>query len=200
MAMSDRRRRFLFLAVLTEGGAIILAIVLSYFLGPSLPALIRWDPNHLLLGLLMCLPLLALFALCLRVDLAPFRHIEQFFETRFMPLMQDSTKADLLLVCILAGVGEELLFRGAIQEMLHLKLGGGFFAAAFGLVVASAIFAIMHPVSKAYVIGVFIVGIYLGISVILCESLVPAMIAHGVYDFIALLYLQRKYRRPGTSD
>jgi membrane protease YdiL (CAAX protease family) len=44
----------------------------------------------------------------------------------------------------------------------------------------------------------FAMGIYLGYLVLLTDSLLPAVVAHGLYDYIALLYIMRleKDREP----
>jgi membrane protease YdiL (CAAX protease family) len=37
----------------------------------------------------------------------------------------------------------------------------------------------------------FAMGIYFGYLVLLTDSLLPAVVAHGLYDYIALLYIMR---------
>ncbi len=37
----------------------------------------------------------------------------------------------------------------------------------------------------------FVMGIYFGYLVLLTDSLLPAVVAHGLYDYIALLYIMR---------
>ena len=50
---------------------------------------------------------------------------------------------------------------------------------------------IMHPITPTYAVLATGVGVYLGVIFLLNENLLVVMLAHGLYDFIALLYLTR---------
>ena len=89
-----------------------------------------------------------------------------------------------------AGVGEEVLFRGFLQGALGQWLGTG-----PGLVLASVVFGAAHPVTPAYVLIASVIGVYLGGLWLVSGNLLVPMLAHGLYDFVALLMLLRCARR-----
>lgn len=105
-------------------------------------------------------------------DFYLFRIISQ---TRF-------TNFDRIQLSIFAGVGEELLFRGAIQPVL-------------GIWITSVIFIGIHGYFKFTSAGHLIFGVMMfGLSVILgylfeYSGLVAAMTAHAVYDILMLWWV-----------
>jgi hypothetical protein len=94
----------------------------------------------------------------------------------------------LALLAALAGIGEELLFRGVLQVGLARVLPD-----AGALVAASALFGLVHFVSPAYVLLAGVVGLYLGGLFLFQGNLLVPIIAHALYDFVALIYVTRRY-------
>jgi len=92
----------------------------------------------------------------------------------------------LVLLSLLAGVGEELLFRGAIQGWLMAHTDP--VTAVLG---ASVLFGLVHYVSFTYLLVATGLGLILGAAYALSESLALVMIWHAVYDMIALYCLLR---------
>lgn len=78
-----------------------------------------------------------------------------------------------LAISLAAGIGEELLFRGAIQP-------------ATGVVIASFLFGLVHPVNKTYIALATVLGMILGYSYQHTGSLYTVMLAHAGYDFIII--------------
>jgi membrane protease YdiL (CAAX protease family) len=136
--------------------------------------------------------MLLLFFALLRWPLGPLRRIKQFSEEILRPLLAPCTVIDLLGISALAGLGEEMLFRGVLQ---------GYFAARLGawpaIVIASVLFGLMHAITATYVVLATLLGVYLGWVYLACDhNLLAVTIPHAVYDFVALLYL---LRGPGTA-
>jgi len=90
----------------------------------------------------------------------------------------------LSCVAALAGVGEELLFRGFLQAWLS-----NHFTITWAILIASVIFGLLHYLSHAYFISVTLMSIAFGVAYYMTDSLLMVMVWHGVYDFIALLVL-----------
>lgn len=90
----------------------------------------------------------------------------------------------LACVAALAGVGEELLFRGFLQVWLS-----NHFAITWAILVASIIFGLLHYLSHTYFISVALMSIAFGVAYDITDSLLMVMVWHGVYDFIALVAL-----------
>jgi membrane protease YdiL (CAAX protease family) len=186
------RFRALLLGVAFEGGMIVLGLPLCWLLGvPPLGVGFSWEPAALLravgLGLAATLPMLLVFLVLHHWPIEPFVRIRAFFDEVLLPLFSESTVLDLALICVLAGVGEEILFRAAIQAGL-----AGYLGPWGALVAASLIFGLVHPITRAYVVLAAGLGAYLGLLWLLTENLLVVSLAHGLYDFIVMLVLLRK--------
>ncbi len=90
----------------------------------------------------------------------------------------------LVALSILAGVGEELLFRGAIQGWL-LQYTGPWTA----VLAASVLFGLVHYMSFTYFVVATGLGLLLGAVYQLSGSLELVMVWHAVYDMLALYCL-----------
>jgi membrane protease YdiL (CAAX protease family) len=151
-------------------------------LEPLFHAEIRW----LLLGLGAVLPLLMFFHRVMTSRSGPFLPIRRFLEDRLRPLMASWSISQLACISLLAGVGEELLFRGAIQGWASARWGE-----AAGLVLASGLFGAAHSVNKTYAITAAMVGVYLGSLYQISGGLLSPILTHAVYDFLALVWFLR---------
>ncbi len=92
-------------------------------------------------------------------------------------------------VSIVAGVGEEIIYRGVLFDCLWWAIH----SAALAAVITAVVFAIMH-FSQGLRSGLFIFILALCIQVLvwIAGSLYMAMIVHAVFDFaVGLLYLVR---------
>jgi membrane protease YdiL (CAAX protease family) len=100
------------------------------------------------------------------------------------------------MLAAIAGVSEELLFRGVIQPWIESSWG-----MAAGLIVSNIVFGLVHAVTPLYALLAALVGIYLGLSLDYGgdRNLLTPIIIHGGYDFLAFVALMRVYRA-GLSD
>ncbi len=102
-------------------------------------------------------------------------------------LFPQKSWAQFALVAMLAGVGEELLFRGVLQTMFAEWTN-----VVFGLAAASLLFGLAHAMSRLYFLLATMIGIYLGGLLLWYNDLIAPMVAHALYDFIALACLSRQ--------
>ena len=96
----------------------------------------------------------------------------------------------LLIIALLAGLGEELLFRGVIQPVL-LELSG----TAIALIVTSLIFGLLHLITPTYAFLAAAFGLYLGSLMLITGDILVPIVAHAVYDVVALGFLRERGRR-----
>jgi membrane protease YdiL (CAAX protease family) len=179
-----------------EIGLGLLALVLGWLVGFSplrslqletfgqAAAYVGWG----LLGVLPMLGMLALIERSRQPSLIQFRA-----EVRDIigPLFHDASWPELAMLALAAGVGEELLFRGLLQDGLARGLGLPN-ASLIALGATSLVFAACHWVTRTYALLAGLAGLYLGGMFLLFNHLGPPIVTHAVYDFLALLYLLRR--------
>lgn len=163
-------------------GALLLAAIFSV----ASVAELRFDGALVLPGVAAALPLLIGFRATLHSAWRPFARIREEVLAALGPLLSASSSLELLLLAALAGLGEELLFRGVVQEIVGRAAGG-----AFGVVGSAVAFGLVHFLTPTYAMLAALVGLYFGWLVVTTGSLVPAVVAHGLYDFVALLWMRR---------
>jgi len=91
---------------------------------------------------------------------------------------------NLIFVAVFAGIGEELFFRGVLQR-LFIK---AFKSPWPGILLAAFIFSAIHFQFYGF-IPRFILGILLGLIYWYSGSLWPAIVAHFVYDALAVIVI-----------
>lgn len=98
---------------------------------------------------------------------------------------------DLFILAAIAGISEELLFRGVIQPWIE-----GSWGITAGLIGSNIVFGLVHAVTPLYAVLAALVGIYLGLSLDYGgdRNLLIPIIIHGLYDFLAFVALMRVYR------
>jgi uncharacterized protein len=189
-----QKRRIVLLAVLFEGGAIWVAWILGVLLKQPALADFHWNRNDLLFGMVASLPMLGLFLSLFRWRIGPVIHVRQFLVEFIRPLFRECTLIELGLISLLAGVGEEMLFRAVIQGTISDWINP-----VTGLIVASVLFGLCHLINPAYALMAGVMGIYLGGLWLISGNLLTPIVTHAVYDFLALVYFLRLDKTLGTS-
>ena len=187
MDFEPTTRRIVWLAAAFEGGLALLALGLGWLPGVQAPLpKIHWIARDAAWGIVACLPLLVVFFICVRWPVGPLVRIKQLSEEFIREWFASCSVLQLGLISLLAGIGEEMLFRGVIQDTLSAWINP-----LAGIVLASLLFGLMHPITPFYVVLAALMGAFLGWIFIVTDNLLPAIITHGLYDFLALTYLTR---------
>ena len=111
------------------------------------------------------------------IELPKLADTKTFFTNLIKPLKLNS--GQIIFISICAGVGEELLFRGAVQPML-------------GIWITSILFVLLHGYLNPFNLPLTLYGIYMvlviGVMVLMTEyfGILAAMIAHTLIDIILL--------------
>lgn len=178
--------RFVHWVALAEGAIGAVAVWLAWWL--QIPLKIGWhvDLASAATGLAAACPLLVVMWLVLRWPVGPFRELKTLVEEFVVPLFRTGSLADFALISLLAGIGEELLFRGVVQRGLAASWGPW---AACG--VAAVLFGLCHALNLGYCLLATAIGAYLGWLEGATGNLLTPIVAHAVYDFLALVYLMR---------
>jgi uncharacterized protein len=180
-----------------EGGLAILAIVLGWLLDQQPLATFRFEFSALGLALAATAPLLGLFWFTLKCPWRPLADVTRFLDEQIVPHFRNCSLIELAIIALLAGVGEETLFRGVVQPAVADAIGGPH-GVLLGLLIAAMLFGLLHPITPAYAALAGLIGLYLGWVWLACGNLLVPVVIHAVYDFWALAYMVRF--RPPTDD
>jgi CAAX protease family protein len=143
-------------------------------------------------GLVACVPMLLGLVAIGFSDWPPLVHLRKQVETLVREVFANSSWLELALICMAAGLGEELLFRGALQPWLVRWTNPTFAIAAVGL-----LFGLAHSLSLTYFVAATFIGCYFGWLTEAYDDLVAPIVAHAVYDFVALMFVRWRINRHG---
>jgi membrane protease YdiL (CAAX protease family) len=177
------RKKLLGLALLVEGGAFVLALLLARIWGIALFPLTEHLLRDILLGTAAAAMPFALFVFTLseKAKAIPIiRSLRKTITNDIRTLFASTTFIDICLISIAAGLAEEMLFRGVIQVK-------------WGILAASILFGLLHsvtPAYTAYILLASVIGFYIGLLYHIFQSLLIPIQLHCIYDFGALIYLR----------
>jgi uncharacterized protein len=173
--------RITILAVLTEGTLAVAAVAASRVTGHTIE-IGSW-PAGILAGAAACIVLAGVnyWALEHAPAIPPIRVLREVVDSILIPTFNAIRVYEAAIIAIAAGVGEELLFRGVIQR-------------EWGIVAASLLFGAAHTGGRALVLfgcWAALMGFVLGAVAAMTGGIVAPVVAHTIYDFAAILYVQR---------
>jgi hypothetical protein len=176
-------------AVIAEAGLGLLGVVLAWALGISLVSELVVSRGAVLRGLAACGPMLMMLAALELVTWEPIERLRQLVDQFTHAMFRESRWWELALVCVAAGVGEEVFFRGTLQAWIS-----GWTNPYVALLAVSIAFGLLHAITPTYFILATLIGLYLGALALVYDDLIAPIVAHTVYDFVALVYAQRRVR------
>lgn len=192
--LDERRQTVVLLAVLVEGGLLASASVLGWMLDQPPLRFFAWTLSAILWGVAAAVPPVVLFFIFQRWPVGPLQRIQRFSDEVIRPLLAPCSWIDLLGISVLAGLGEEVLFRGVLQGAVTRWFNNVW----IGIVVASILFGVMHSITPTYVVLAALMGAYLSCVWLYTEhNLLVIVITHALYDFLVLLWL---LRGPGATE
>jgi membrane protease YdiL (CAAX protease family) len=178
------------MAVVVEGGLVLMALVLAWLFDINLRDQLPADGTQLwgaiARGIVATMPMLVMFWVLVRSQRPEWRKLREQVEWLLGELFPTSSIAQFALVALLAGVGEELLFRGVAQRLLV-----DWTSLPIGLLAGSLLFGFAHALSRLYFVLATLIGLYLGVLTVYYNDLGAPITAHALYDFLALVYLSR---------
>lgn len=172
-----------------EGGLLLLALGIGWFLPTSPWAQLAWNLNAAAIGLAATAPLLLGLVLITWYPLGPLERLQRVTGELVVPLFRDCSAVQLLAISAMAGIGEEFLFRGALQSLVQ-HWGSSPWTA---IVLVAVLFGAVHPITPLYAVLAGLVGVYLGWLMLATDNLLTPIVTHAAYDFGALLYLVRRH-------
>jgi membrane protease YdiL (CAAX protease family) len=193
-------------AVVFESALAALAILLGWLLGPSARALVPdfdfanlWPVfTGILYGCLAAIPILIAVELIRRIPWQPVRELERLTEDGMVKVLLRLRPAELIVISICAGIGEELLFRGWLMYWLlegtTINAAPSMLELSAALIVSSIVFGLFHPITRLYVVLASLMGLYFGALLMYTENLLVPIAAHAAYDAVQLILTARQHR------
>ena len=178
--------------VLSECALLLAALAIGRLLGIPPFGRMEIDPAAVAYGVAATLPMLVLLYWCLHTGWTPMRRLVSLAEEHLRPYLAGASIGGIVLLSFMAGIGEEALFRGVIQTALAGRLPGW---TAVGI--GALLFGAAHWLTLSYAVLAGVIGVYLGVVFLLTGNLFVPIVAHALYDVVALSVLARANRRAG---
>lgn len=188
--MLSRKAQIIRLTFALEGGLLLLALILGWIFNVSPFAKLTVEPWAWLWGLVLTLPPLIAVALASHYGRGAVRRLFRLVEDKLIPLLRGASLLELAVISTLAGLGEEVLFRGFVQPALASTV-----PPLVALLIASVLFGLAHFVTRTYAAFATLFGIYLGGLMLFLDNLLVPIVVHALYDFIVLAYMLSRHRR-----
>ena len=179
-----------------EASLILVAIFLGWVANIDPFEHLYFSETAIAYGVIGTLPLFLMFLSLEKLQGESVVKIRKLLLNTLGPGLHSYHWSDLLILAAIAGIAEELLFRGVIQPWIENSWG-----ITTGLIASNIVFGLVHAVTPLYAVLAALVGIYLGLSLDYSgdRNLLIPVIIHGFYDFLAFVALMRVYRA-GLSD
>ncbi len=174
-----------------ESALVLVAIFLGWIAEINPFEFIVFSEQALINGIMGTLPLCVIFLALNQITADPLQQIRKILQNTLGPSLVKHHWADLFVLAAIAGISEEILFRGLIQPWIENSWG-----VMAGLLVSSLIFGLVHAATFLYFIMATAVSIYLGLYLDYdsTRNLLTPIIIHGLYDFFAFVVIVRAYR------
>ena len=192
--------QFLTGATVFEGGLLVVAFLLGWLVNISPTAQLTWSWKDFGLGVAATSPMLLVLAAGWMSKLNGMQQIRELVRNLLGPFLVRCRLLDMLFLALLAGVCEEVLFRGLLYTFLDQ------WSNTLAVVVSSVMFALAHAVTPFYTFFAGVMGLYLCALMAMDQTpnlLIP-ITAHTLYDFAGIILIARDYRghqtRPAADN
>ncbi len=174
-----------------ESALILVAIILGLIADVDPFETIYFSEKSMLYGILGTIPLYLMYLAMEQMHTPSVRKIRQVLIETIGSSLHKKNWADLFILAALAGISEEILFRGVIQPWMENSWG-----MAIGLIGSSILFGLIHAVTPLYAILATCISIYLGLSLDYGgeRNLLTPIVIHALYDFLAFISIIKSYR------
>lgn len=178
-----------------EGALLVLACTLGGLLDTNPLVDLYFSEKAMVQGIFATLPLLVIFFAIRQLPVRSLLHIQQLLTQTLGVQLANRHWADIFILAAIAGISEEVLFRGFLQPWL--ENGWGF---KVGLIGSNLVFALMHAVTPLYALLALLMGLYMSFFLDYEgeRRLLTPIIIHVLYDFVAILVIVRDYRSGKT--
>jgi membrane protease YdiL (CAAX protease family) len=173
--------------ILVEASLLAVAWILAWLLGIPLSHLWHMDTSGVLMGCSSTLPVISLFFWLAQSRAASCVALRELIQQQLLPHLRGATFLQVLLLSMVAGLAEEVLFRGVIEVGLARSLGPW-----LAMVLSAILFGLCHALTPVYFLLATGMGLYLSLVWMASGQLISLIITHALYDLIALWWYLRQ--------
>jgi uncharacterized protein len=178
----------LWLAFAFEGALAAAAFACAWWTGVSPLHRFHWSWLGVGWGMACVVPMYVLFLASYGASLAPLRRIRRFLRISLGRSLAEAPWTVPAGIALLAGIGEELLFRGALEPFI-------------GPWWSNALFGLAHSVTPLYAVLAGAMGLLFSYEFYATNNLLAPILTHALYDWLAFRVLIADVRRyPVTED
>lgn len=188
----DSTENFFKTACYFEASLILVAVGFGWMVDINPFDYFHFSEHAIAFGVFGTLPLFLLFLASQQSNLETLKSIRKILLETLCPSLHQHHWADLFVLAAIAGVGEELLFRGVLQSWMEHLWGMN-----AGLLVSSVIFGMIHALTPLYAVVAFFISVYLGLALDYggTRNLLTPIVIHSLYDFLVFLALIKTYKQ-----
>ncbi len=168
------------LELLVATSLLCIAVLWDVWRPVGLQRLLEWSPWSLPLGILAAIPpllIIVLLELPASRRCSWGRQAHESLTAVLVPWLRHVHWREILALACLAGLSEEVFFRGVLQQEL-------------GLILTAFIFGALHAINIPYMLWAALVGLYLGWLTLLAHNLWLPIVVHTVVDGLGLCYIR----------
>lgn len=180
--------------IIFEGAMALIGALLALFCGLDLGKAFQTSDiadffNQLALGVGIAAALGIVFTVLDHVPWSQLKRVSEKTREIVNESLKNSSHFNRFLVCLMAGVGEETLFRGFIFVAIFefwpwgLEFNMNIIAA---IVVSSVLFGLGHSITLLYFFLTALLGVFFCLVFLWTGSLIAPVVAHTLYDFYAI--------------
>ena len=185
---------FVIQMILFEGAMALIGALLALVCGLDLSKAFQTSDmaalySQLALGVGLAAALGIVFTVLDHIPWSQLKTVSEKTKEIINESLKDSSHLNRFFVCLLAGVGEEILFRGFIFIAIFefwpwgLEFNLNIFAA---IIISSALFGLGHNISLMYFFLSSLLGAIFCLVFLWTGSLIAPVVAHALYDFYAI--------------
>ena len=191
---SEYHESFVLQAILFEGAMALVGALLALLFGLDLWKAFQTSDmaalfNQIGFGIGLAAGLGLIFTVMDYIPWSQMKLISEKTKEVINEVLKYSTHFERFLVCLLAGIGEEILFRGFIFVVIFefwpwgLEFNMNIIVA---VIVSSVLFGLGHYISALYFFITGLLGAVFCLVFLWTGSLIAPVVAHALYDFYAM--------------
>lgn len=161
-------------------------LVIGRWIGTPILENARVDLHDGVVAAAATLPLVVYAYWVLRTRVPFFARLRDTALEIVEPMFRGCSTIDFAVIAVMAGIGEEILFRGLLQASLGQVVDPWIAVALVGV-----LFGLVHAVTLGYAVVAALLGAYIGALFLVTDNLFVPIAVHALFDFVALVLFAR---------